>query len=109
MTTAHNDHLPAIHSLRDGHRRSGGHFTPALRDPHPAPLAADYDGYVGKPYCEGCGTDEFIYLESYAPPVIRRDGTIKTLGEVSYTCTRCEEFSGHKVPFTWAPAGWFLG
>ena len=39
----------------------------------------------------------------------RRDGTVATLGEVAYTCTRCEEFSAHSVPATWTPPGWYLG
>ncbi|WP_457964155.1 hypothetical protein M1E17_21780 [Arthrobacter sp. D1-29] len=65
--------------------------------------------YVGKPTCEKCGTDEFIYLESYVPPVFRRDGAIRTLGEVAYTCTRCEDFSAHSVPASWTPPGWYLG
>lgn len=65
--------------------------------------------YVGKPNCEKCGTDEFIYLESFIPPKYRHDGTVRTLGEVAYTCTRCEDFSAHSVPASWAPPGWYLG
>lgn len=65
--------------------------------------------YVGKPTCDKCGTDEFIYLESYIPPVYRRDGAVRTLGEVAYTCTRCEDFSAHSVPTSWTPPGWYLG
>lgn len=65
--------------------------------------------YVGKPNCEKCGTDEFIYLESFIPPKYRHDGTVRTLGEVAYTCTRCEDFSAHSVPSSWAPPGWYLG
>ncbi|WP_374102011.1 hypothetical protein [Arthrobacter sp. ISL-5] len=65
--------------------------------------------YVGKPNCEKCGTDEFIYLESFIPPKYRHDGAVRTLGEVAYTCTRCEDFSAHSVPASWAPPGWYLG
>lgn len=65
--------------------------------------------YVAQPNCDKCGTDEFIYLESFVPPKYRHDGTVRTLGEVAYTCTRCEEFSAHNVPSSWAPPGWYLG
>ena len=65
--------------------------------------------YVGQPNCEKCGTDEFIYLESFVPAKHRQDGTIRKLGEVAYTCTRCEDFSAHSVPASWAPPGWYLG
>jgi hypothetical protein len=65
--------------------------------------------YVGQPNCEKCGTDEFIYLESFVPPKHRQDGTVRKLGEVAYTCTRCEDFSAHSVPASWAPPGWYLG
>jgi hypothetical protein len=65
--------------------------------------------YVGQPNCEKCGTDEFIYLESFVPPKHRHDGTVRKLGEVAYTCTRCEDFSAHSVPASWAPPGWYLG
>ncbi|PTT65991.1 hypothetical protein DBR22_11475 [Arthrobacter sp. HMWF013] len=98
------------------------HFYPALtRTHHPVrPLVTHHSGhssitsraepeFVSKPTCDKCGTDEFIYLESYIPPVYRRDGAVRTLGEVAYTCTRCEEFSAHSVPASWAPPGWYLG
>jgi hypothetical protein len=65
--------------------------------------------YIAKPNCDKCGTDEFIYLESFVPPRYRQDGTVRTLGEAAYTCTRCEEFSAHSVPSSWAPPGWYLG
>lgn len=108
MTTAHDDHLSTLRPLHNGPPPRGSRLPPTFRV-HPPLSAAGRDGYVGKPHCEGCGTDEFIYLESYVPPLVGQDGSVKALGEASYTCTRCEEFSGHKVPFTWAPAGWFLG
>ncbi len=77
-------------------------------DPHPAPARADGD-YVGIPFCERCGTDEFVYLESFVPPRHHRDGSVSQLGEVTYFCSGCEDFSAHAVPASWAPPGWYLG
>ncbi|WP_066289122.1 hypothetical protein [Arthrobacter sp. B6] len=102
MKTASNSHF---HSARSHTARPlvthHSHFGAGM------PTAASE--YVGKPTCDKCGTDEFIYLESYIPPVYRRDGVVRTLGEVAYTCTRCEEFSAHSVPASWTPPGWYLG
>jgi hypothetical protein len=104
MKTASNSHLhsapPRPHVARPlvAHH---SHFG--------AGAAAAESEYVGKPTCDKCGTDEFIYLESYIPPVYRRDGVVRTLGEVAYTCTRCEDFSAHNVPASWTPPGWYLG
>ena len=105
MTTAENTHFyPALtrphHPVRPLVTHHSGHSTITSR--------ADTE-FVSKPTCDKCGTDEFIYLESYIPPVYRRDGAVRTLGEVAYTCTRCEEFSAHSVPASWAPPGWYLG
>lgn len=77
-------------------------------DPHPAPVRAG-DDYVGIPYCERCGTDEFVYLESFVPAKHHRDGSVSQLGEVTYFCSGCEDFSAHAVPSSWAPPGWYLG
>lgn len=77
-------------------------------DPHPAPARSD-DDYVGIPYCERCGTDEFVYLEAFVPAKHRRDGSVSQLGEVTYFCSGCEDFSAHAVPASWAPPGWYLG
>lgn len=77
-------------------------------DPHAAPARTD-DDYVGIPYCENCGTDEFVYLESFIPPKHHRDGSVSQLGEVTYFCSGCEDFSAHAVPASWAPPGWYLG
>ncbi|MGO4119486.1 hypothetical protein [Arthrobacter sp. YAF16] len=77
-------------------------------DPH-APLARSDDDFVGIPYCERCGTDEFVYLETFVPAKHRRDGSVSRLGEVTYFCSGCEDFSAHAVPASWVPPGWYLG
>ena len=66
--------------------------------------------YVGSPYCERCGTDEFIYLETFVPANLPA-GTarVSKLGEVTYFCTGCDDFSAHAVPASWAPPGLVLG
>lgn len=104
MTTARNTHLSAAHARPHTSTR------PATRQSNLGTgLAAADSGYIGKPTCEKCRTDEFIYLESYIPPTYRHDGSVAALGEVAYTCTRCEDFSAHSVPVTWTPPGWYLG
>lgn len=77
-------------------------------DPHAARTRGD-DDFVGIPYCERCGTDEFVYLESFVPAKHHRDGSISRLGEVTYFCSGCEDFSAHAVPAAWVPPGWYLG
>ena len=104
MTTARNTHLSSAHARPYAEPR------PATRQSTLGSGRASVDtGYVGKPTCDKCRTDEFVYLESYIPPTYRRDGSVATLGEVAYTCTHCEEFSAHNVPATWSPPGWYLG
>jgi hypothetical protein len=104
MTTARNIHLGSAHA------RPYNTARPSTRQNTLGTGHASVDsGYVGKPTCDKCRTDEFVYLESYIPPTYRRDGSVATLGEVAYTCTRCEEFSAHSVPATWTPPGWYLG
>ena len=104
MKTAKNTHFSAAHAHPHTPVR------PATRQSIlGAGVATTDSGYVGKPTCDKCRTDEFIYLESYIPPTYRRDGAVATLGEVAYTCTRCEDFSAHSVPVTWTPPGWYLG
>lgn len=104
MTTARNIHLDSAHARQHSTAR------PATRQNTLGTGRASVDsGYVGKPTCDKCRTDEFVYLESYIPPTYRRDGSVATLGEVAYTCTRCEDFSAHNVPVTWTPPGWYLG
>jgi hypothetical protein len=78
------------------------------RDPHPG-TARGEDGYVGIPYCERCGTDEFVYLETFVPAKHHRDGTVSRLGEVAYFCSGCDDYSAHAVPASWVPPGWYLG
>lgn len=93
---------PAAHAGLAGRRPSQGR-----RDQHALSLAnADY---VGSPYCERCGTDEFIYLESFVPATRHRDGTLSRLGEVTYFCSGCDDFSAHPVPASWVPPGWYFG
>ena len=105
MTTARNTHASSAHARPLNTAR-----TPATRRSNlGAGIATTDSGYVGKPTCDTCRTDEFVYLESYIPPTYRRDGTVASLGEAAYTCTRCEEFSAHSVPVTWTPPGWYLG
>jgi hypothetical protein len=104
MTTARNTHLNSAHA------RPYAEARPSTRQNTLGSGRASVDtGYVGKPTCDKCRTDEFVYLESYIPPTYRRDGSVAALGEVAYTCTRCEEFSAHNVPITWTPPGWYLG
>lgn len=104
MTTARNTHLSAAHA------RPHTSIRPATRQSNLGSGHATTDsGYIGKPTCEKCRTDEFIYLESYIPPTYRHDGSVAALGEVAYNCTRCEDFSAHSVPVTWSPPGWYLG
>jgi hypothetical protein len=104
MTTARNTHFNAAHARPHTTAR------PSTRQSTlGAGIATTDSGYVGKPTCDKCRTDEFVYLESYIPPTYRRDGSVATLGEVAYTCTRCEDFSAHSVPVTWSPPGWYLG
>ena len=104
MKTARNTHLSAAHSLQHAPARPLTRQTTLGTG-----LGTTDSGYVGKPTCDKCRTDEFIYLESYIPPTHRRDGSVATLGEVAYTCSRCEDFSAHSVPLTWSPPGWYLG
>lgn len=73
----------------------------------PATLAESE--YVASPYCERCGTDEFIYLETFVPATFRRDGSVSKLGEVTYFCSGCDDFSAHAVPASWVPPGWYFG
>jgi hypothetical protein len=77
------------------------------RDAHAISLA-DAD-YASSPYCERCGTDEFIYLETFVPATHRRDGSVSRLGEVTYFCSGCDDFSAHAVPASWVPPGWYFG
>ncbi|NUP59560.1 MAG: hypothetical protein HOQ04_04450 [Pseudarthrobacter sp.] len=103
MTTARNTHLSSAHA------RPLPTARPSTRQANLGTGRSTDSGYVGKPTCDRCRTDEFVYLETYIPPTYRRDGTVATLGEVAYTCTHCEEFSAHSVPVTWTPPGWYLG
>jgi hypothetical protein len=105
MTTAKNTRLSSSHARPHNTARPLATRQSTLG----SGLATTDSGYVGKPTCDKCRTDEFVYLESYIPPTYRRDGAVATLGEVAYTCTRCEEFSAHSVPVAWTPPGWYLG
>ncbi len=64
---------------------------------------------VALPYCDRCQTDEFTHLESFKPALSHSNGTLRTLGQITYFCSGCEFQLGHSVPPMWAPAGWYLG
>jgi hypothetical protein len=64
---------------------------------------------VALPYCDRCQSDEFTHLESFKPALLHSDGTLRTLGQVTYFCSGCGSQLGHSVPPMWAPAGWYLG
>jgi len=89
------------------HRAEAVHPSLGRRDAH-YPTLVDSE-YVGSPYCERCGTDEFIYLETFAPATHRRDGSISKLGEATYFCSGCDDYSAHAVPASWVPPGWYFG
>ncbi|MCB5282605.1 hypothetical protein QK292_02330 [Arthrobacter sp. AL08] len=92
----------AVHRGSSAHHPRGGQLNPHL----PTLVEADY---VGSPFCERCGNDEFIYLETFVPATHRRDGSINKLGEVTYFCSGCDDFSAHAVPASWVPPGWYFG
>lgn len=121
MTPAINHSRPAVspHTGRPARPIQGArslaarleslpHSALGRRDPHPATTRAD-DDFVGIPYCERCGTDEFVYLETFVPAKHHRDGSVSKLAEVTYFCSGCDDFSAHAVPASWAPPGWYLG
>ncbi|MHC6228803.1 hypothetical protein ACX5I6_03315 [Arthrobacter sp. MMS24-T111] len=63
MTTARNTHLNSAHA------RPYAEARPSTRQNTLGSGRASVDtGYVGKPTCDKCRTDEFVYLESYIPP-----------------------------------------
>lgn len=121
MTTATNrPHSPAaptvrphkpVHQLTAApHRESLPHReTGAPREAHPVATTLVDNEYVGSPYCEPCATDDFIHLEAFVPAEFRHDGTLRTLGEATYFCAGCGDFSGHSVPASWVPPGWYFG
>lgn len=101
--------LNAARPLAATARREGApHPSLGRLDPHTARARGD-DDFVGIPYCERCGTDEFVYLETFVPAKHRRDGSVSKLGEATYFCSGCEDYSAHAVPASWAPPGWYLG
>ncbi|MCU1530548.1 MAG: hypothetical protein JWO49_119 [Arthrobacter sp.] len=99
--------VPGTHRGAPAQHSPAQHPGRGRREPHRAALAeADY---VGNPYCERCGTDEFLYLETFVPAMHRRDGSVSKLGEVTYFCSGCDDFSAHAVPVSWVPPGWYFG
>ncbi|MEC5180608.1 hypothetical protein [Arthrobacter sp. CG_A4] len=106
---------PAVHSLQAvrppapmvNRGSAAQHTVQGRRDPHPATLVAA--GFVGSPYCERCGTDEFVYLETFVPATHHSDGSVNKLGEVTYFCSGCDDFAAHAVPASWVPPGWYFG
>ncbi|MGO4229950.1 hypothetical protein AB4Y72_13880 [Arthrobacter sp. YAF34] len=89
------------------HAGAAQHASQDRRGIRPTTLAESE--YVASPYCERCGTDEFIYLETFVPATHRRDGSVSKLGEVTYFCSGCDDFSAHAVPASWVPPGWYFG
>lgn len=79
------------------------HFETPRREP------ASVDRRLGAslPFCETCGTDEFLLYEYFTPARTLPGGRVATPPSVSYTCTQCGGFSGHDVPANWAPPSWF--
>ncbi len=118
MTPATNHPHPAVRPARPlgavgplaapVRRESLPHTAVGRFNPHPERARGD-DDFVGIPYCERCGTDEFVYLETFIPAKHHRDGSVSRLGEVTYFCSGCEDFSAHAVPASWVPPGWYLG
>lgn len=101
--------LAAGRSVSAGARLEGApHPGLGRLDPHSARPRSD-DDYIGIPYCERCGSDEFVYLETFVPAKHHRDGSVSRLGEVTYFCSGCEDYSAHAVPASWVPPGWYLG
>jgi hypothetical protein len=99
---------PAVqHAGLSQHASAAQHAGPDRRGIRPATLAESE--YVASPYCERCGTDEFIYLETFVPATHHRDGSVSKLGEVTYFCSGCDDFSAHAVPASWVPPGWYFG
>ncbi|VDC20319.1 hypothetical protein PSET11_00565 [Arthrobacter ulcerisalmonis] len=94
----HDPRCPSAPTRPDPHHPEPGAESAA----HPSSLAEN-------PTCSACSSDEFIYLESFKPPSYAPDGSVAALGEVAYTCTRCETFAAHAVPASWSPPGWYLG
>lgn len=58
------------------------------------------------PWCRRCGTDEYLIWENYVPPRLLPTGALQP-ANISYTCSSCEQFSGHEVPASWVPPDWF--
>ncbi|WP_427128784.1 hypothetical protein [Pseudarthrobacter sp. S9] len=118
LPATNSPHLPsstAVHALKSArpvspavhHGAASQHPGRGRRDTHHATLGGT--DYVASPYCERCGTDEFIYLETFVPATQRRDGSVSKLGEVTYFCSGCDDFSAHAVPASWVPPGWYFG
>ena len=58
------------------------------------------------PFCTACDSDGFLVYEDFIPARTRSCGQVSS-SSVNYTCTRCEQYSGHGVPEGWSPPGWF--
>jgi len=106
-TTPSDVAFKPLRPLAPATHHAAQHPSRGRREVHPVSLA-DAD-YASSPYCERCGTDEFIYLETFVPATHRRDGSVSRLGEVTYFCSGCDDFSAHAVPASWVPPGWYFG
>jgi 5-methylcytosine-specific restriction endonuclease McrA len=58
------------------------------------------------PYCQHCGTNQYLIVEEFTPLRLLPDGQ-RVPANASYSCSRCGSFSGHEVPDSWTPVGWF--
>lgn len=50
-------------------------------------------GAVERPWCQACGTGQFLLIESVAPCLCGHAGAVG----LSYSCLECDGFSAHCV------------
>ena len=80
---------------------------PFLTSPRPEQLTGPIRlAAPQRPFCEGCGTDDFLIFEEYVPSRVLPGGQVRP-AETSYTCIECGQVGGHSVPAGWEPPGWF--
>ena len=46
------------------------------------------------PWCDSCGTDEYLIIESVEPATTEDSAEFL---EISYTCSECDRFYGHPI------------
>lgn len=74
--------------------------------PRPARTGTGPAFQLHVPLCTQCRTDEFLIIESFVPATVLPNGDRRP-ANVSYTCSHCDQFSGHPVPAGWNPQGWY--